>query len=53
VSVELEGGERVSAETYRMREASYRGPRSPRYEATVRSRAQEAGKEVYENLLLS
>jgi cation transport regulator ChaC len=53
VSVELKNGERVAAETYRMRDASHRGPRSPRYEATVRSRAQAAGKEVYESLLLS
>jgi gamma-glutamylcyclotransferase (GGCT)/AIG2-like uncharacterized protein YtfP len=52
VTVELEGGERVRADTYRMRKASYRGPHAARYESTVRSRAQAAGAEVYENLLL-
>jgi hypothetical protein len=53
VSVELDGGERVPAETYRMRNASYRGARSPRYEATVRERAQAAGQDVADNLALA
>jgi hypothetical protein len=52
VTVELADGERLPADTYRMRDADHRGPRSARYEATVRSRAQAAGKEVYESLLL-
>jgi gamma-glutamyl AIG2-like cyclotransferase len=52
VSVELDGGQRVPAETYRMRNATYRGARSPRYEAAVRERARAAGEEVLQNLLL-
>jgi hypothetical protein len=53
VSVELEGGERVPAETYRVRNASYRGARSPRYEATVLERARAAGADVLADLRLT